>query len=80
MRKSIWIPSAIFIYFFAIAFYFAEDWIRGGKLLNFIILCSFEIFVIIGSFIFLRKKERFAEQRKNNSRRTHYPSEENKPK
>lgn len=57
IKKSVWLPTLIFIYFLAMAIIFGPEMIKGGVSAKFIIICSCEIIVIVLLIAFLKRKE-----------------------
>ncbi len=74
MKKSIIIPSLLLVYFGVIASIFANDWIKSGHLIPFIIICVAEAGVIIATFFAIRRKERIATKREDSSKKNHSES------
>lgn len=58
VKKSVWLPSIIFIYFLAMAIIFGKEMIAAGETLKFMMICGTELVIIILLVIFLRKKEK----------------------
>lgn len=58
LRKSVWLPLLLLIYFLVMAVYFGRDLITGGRTPEFIGICAGELAAIILLAIFLRKRER----------------------
>ena len=58
IKKSIWLPSVILIYFTAMTLIFGVELIKSGEILRFTATVVAEIAVIIALFYFLRKKEK----------------------
>lgn len=63
IRKSIWMPIALLIYFGIMTFFFGNDHIASGHTLRLIITCLIELGIIIVLYFFLRKKEKLEERR-----------------
>lgn len=66
IRKSIYLPLILLIYFAFMAIYFGQDLIKSGKNIQFYITCGAELIVIVALYFFLRKKEKLKEERENN--------------
>lgn len=58
LRKSIFLPTIITIYFVIMAFWFGRELIAAGRIGQFATICGVEIVVIIAMAIFLRKREK----------------------
>ncbi len=58
IKKSIWLPSVLTLYFLAMAIIFGPDLIRNGETLRFIIVSVIEIAIIIAVHFFYRHRER----------------------
>lgn len=59
IKKSVWLPTVISIYFIAMAVIFGKEYIAAGEWVKFSLTCAAEIIVIILLVIFLRKREKF---------------------
>lgn len=57
LRKSVFLPIVISIYFIIMAVWFGRDLIAAGRIGQFSTICAVEIAVIIAMIIFLRKRE-----------------------
>ena len=57
IRKSVWLPILITIYFIGMAFYFGKEMLATGQQTRFLLISGIEIVVIIAMTIFLRKRE-----------------------
>lgn len=58
IKKSVWLPTLLSIYFLGMAIYFGPGLIRAGELTRFIIVSVIEIAIIIAVHFFYRHRER----------------------
>ncbi len=58
IKKSIWLPSVLTLYFLAMAIIFGPDLIRNGEITRFVIVSVIEIAIIIAVHFFYRHRER----------------------
>lgn len=63
IKKSIWLPTVLLIYFAFMAIYFGKDLLLTGHSTQFYLISGAEILAIVLLFIFLRKKEKYREER-----------------
>lgn len=59
LRRSIWLPPLLLLYFLIMSVYFGRDWIQSGRTLQFSLMCVAELIVITLLWFFLRRRERF---------------------
>ena len=57
IRKSVWLPIVLSLYFIFMATYFGKEMIAGGRVWQFAGICVGEIAVLILLVVFLRKRE-----------------------
>ncbi|MDE5790045.1 MAG: hypothetical protein K2H96_02295 [Muribaculaceae bacterium] len=57
IKKSVWLPSVIFIYFICMTFMFAPELIQTGQSARLLTVAAVEIIVIIALHFFLKKRE-----------------------
>lgn len=58
IKKSIWLPCVLAIYFIGMAVFFGPQLIRDGETFRFILVSAVEIIVIIAVHYFYKRKER----------------------
>ncbi len=57
IKKSVWLPTLITLYFIGMAWYFGREMIATGQRTRFFVIAGIEIIIIIALTIFLRKRE-----------------------
>ena len=57
IKKSIWLPAAIVIYFICMTCMFAPELIRTNQTARLFTVAGLEIIVIIALYFFLKKRE-----------------------
>lgn len=57
IKKSIWLPAVIFIYFICMTFMFAPELIQTHQTTRLVTVAAIEIVVIIALHFFLKKRE-----------------------
>ncbi len=57
IKKSIWLPAIIFIYFICMTFMFAPELIQSHQTTRLITVSIIELIVIIALHFFLKKRE-----------------------
>lgn len=57
VKKSVWLPALITLYFLGMMFWFAPELIRTGQTTRLITVSAIEIIVIVVLYFFLRKRE-----------------------
>lgn len=58
IKKSVWLPAVLTLYFLGMAIFFGPQLIRDGETLRFILVSIVEIIVIIAVHLFYKRKER----------------------
>ncbi|MDE6071289.1 MAG: hypothetical protein K2G53_01915 [Muribaculaceae bacterium] len=58
IRKSIWLPALLALYFLGMAIYFGPQLIREGETLRFILVSVAEVVIIILIHFFYKHRER----------------------
>lgn len=64
IRRSVWLPLALLLYFGAMIWLFAEEWILSGHWLRLTLTIALYIIIVIALFFALRHKEKLVEKRK----------------
>lgn len=58
IRKSIWLPTLLSLYFICMAIAFGPELIRKGEILRFSLVSAVEIVIILLVFLFYRRREK----------------------
>lgn len=57
IKKSVWLPSLIALYFIGMAIFYAPELIKTGQTTRLITVSILEIIILITLHFFLRKRE-----------------------
>lgn len=58
LKKSVWLPTLLALYFLAMAIYFGPKLINEGETTRLIVVSIIEIIIIIAVHIFYKRRER----------------------
>jgi len=58
LKKSVWLPCLLALYFIGMAVFFGPGLIRNGETARFITVSAIEIAIIVAVHFFYRRRER----------------------